>query len=145
MTTCSPAPAHPQEAAAVRTDVPVIEMVKPMIGFPDLRSFGLARLDDDGEICDLRSLEDPDLSFVVVPPHLFFPDYSPEVSDAVVGDLGIESAEDLLTLVVVTLGETAADATANLLAPVLVNHRTRRAAQVVLDDLGLPIRAALVS
>ena len=57
----------------------------------------------------------------------------------------MEHEDDLLTLVVVTLGESAEDATANLLAPVLVNHRTRRAAQVVLDDLDLPIKAHLTA
>ena len=58
---------------------------------------------------------------------------------------GDASEDDLLTLVVVTLGSSAADATANLMAPVLVNHRTRKAAQVVLDDLDLPIKAPLAA
>ena len=48
-------------------------------------------------------------------------------------------------LVVVTLGDTPADATANLLAPVLVNHRTQRAGQYLLSDLDLPMRAPLSS
>ena len=41
------------------------------------------------------------------------------------------------------LSETPADATANLMAPVLVNHRTRQAGQYVLADVDLPIRAPL--
>lgn len=124
-------------------EIPVLEMVHPMIGFPDHHRFALARLDDDGTICDLRSLDDPAISFVVVPPHVFFDDYGPEVDDATVAALELSGAEDLLTLVVVTLGETLPEATANLMAPVLVNHRTLRAAQVVLDDVSLPIRAPL--
>ncbi len=36
-------------------------------------------------------------------------------------------------------------ASANLLAPVLVDHRTRRAFQVVLDDPTLSLRAPLVT
>lgn len=124
-------------------EIPVLEMVQPMIGFPEHHRFGLARLDEDGTVCDLRSLDDPDISFVVVPPHVFFDDYGPEVDDATVAALELSGAEDLLTLVVVTLGETLADATANLMAPVLVNHRTLKAAQVVLDDVALPIRAPL--
>ena len=50
---------------------------------------------------------------------------------------------DLLALVVLTLSDTPADATANLMAPVLVNHRTRQAGQYVLTDVDLPIRAPL--
>ncbi|HSE08505.1 MAG TPA: flagellar assembly protein FliW, partial [Nocardioidaceae bacterium] len=58
--------------------------------------------------------------------------------------LEAETADDLVALVVVTLGEGLADATANLLAPVLVNPSRRLAAQVVLDDAELPLRTPLV-
>jgi flagellar assembly factor FliW len=132
-----------QEDATVSGEIPVLEMVHPFVGFPDHSRFALARLDDEGTVCDLRSVDDPAVSFVVVPPHVFFADYGPEVDDATVAMLGVEGEDDLLTLVVVTLGASAEDATANLLAPVLVNHRTRKAAQVVLDDLDLPIKAPL--
>ena len=145
VTACSPTMARKQEADAVPTDIPVLEMVSPMVGFPEQRHFALARLDETGTVCDLRSLEDPELSFVVVPPHLFFSDYHPEVDDEVVRTLGIESADDLVTLVVVTLGKEPGDATANLLAPVLINHHTRRAAQVLLSDVDLPLRAPLTA
>jgi flagellar assembly factor FliW len=138
-------PSTTQETTSMSGDIPVLEMVHPLIGFPDHHHFALARLDDQGTVCDLRSVEDPAVSFVVVPPHVFFADYGPEVSDATVSELGLESEDDLLTLVVVTLGSSAADATANLMAPVLVNHRTRKAAQVVLDDLDLPIKAPLAA
>ena len=124
-------------------EVPVLEMVQPMVGFPDHRNFALARLDETGLVCDLHSLDDPGLRFVVVSPSPFFSDYSPEIDDSVVAELGVESADDVLALLVVTLGDTAESATANLLAPVLVNHRTRRAGQYLLDDADLPLRAPL--
>jgi flagellar assembly factor FliW len=124
-------------------DLPVIEMVQPLAGFPEHRRFALARLEETGLVCRLRSLDDPDLSFVVAPPHAFFPDYAPEVDESVTSDLGVVDDSDLLALVVLTLGETPAEATANLMAPVLVNHRTRQAGQYVLTDVDLPIRAPL--
>jgi flagellar assembly factor FliW len=149
MTTMTAAPAdveqedlmsHPAESP---TDLPVLEMVHPLQGFPEMRHFALARLDEAGLVCDLRSLEDPELRFVVVPSGAFFADYAPEIDDAVVADLGVETAEDLIALLVVTLGPTPDSATANLLAPVLLNHRTRRAGQYLLDDVELPMRAPL--
>lgn len=133
---------HMTDAAA--DDVPVLEMVAPMLGFPEHRRFALAALDEEGAIYDLRSLEDAELRFVVVPPVLFFSGYSPEIDDATAALLQAEEADDLLALVVVTLGEGLSDATANLLAPVVVNHRKRLAAQVVLDDVDLALRAPLV-
>jgi flagellar assembly factor FliW len=131
------------ETTASGGDIPVLDMVEPMVGFPEQRRFALARLDDTGTICDLRSLDDPSLSFVVVPPGVFFADYAPEIQDDLAASLGADSEQDLLTLVVLTLGDTPAESTANLLAPIVVNHRTRRAGQVVLDDPTLPVRAPL--
>lgn len=124
-------------------DIPVLELVRPMVGFPDLHRFALARLVDDGLICDFRSLDDPQVSFVVVPPGEFFDDYTPEIDDDTVAALGVEEAEDLLTLVLVTLGDSADSATVNLRAPLLINHRNRRATQTILDDQELSMKAPL--
>lgn len=130
--------------AAVPAEIPVLELVEPLPGFPEHRRFALARLDETGVLCALRSLDDPGLRFLVVPPAAFFADYAPEIDDQTARALEAGSTEDVLALVMVNPGDSAHTATANLLAPVLVNHRTRRALQVVLDDAALPLRAPLV-
>ena len=79
----------------------------------------------------------------MLPPGPFFPDYEPEIDDDWAERLELTSSEDALVLVLVTPGATAGEATANLLAPVVINVRTRRAAQIVLDDAALPLRAPL--
>lgn len=133
-----------RSAARVVQEIPVIEMVEPMPGFPGRTRFALVRLDEQGVLCSLKSVEDPELRFLVVPPNVFFPDYTPEIDDATVSALRIERAEDALVLVVVNPGEQAATATANLLAPVVVNTVSRQASQVVLSE-DLPVRAPLVA
>lgn len=134
-----------QEERGVVEEIPVIELVNPMPGFPGHRSFALVRLDDDGMLCALRSLEDPDLRFLVTSPIAFFPDYAPVVEDELVDQLGITDAADVLVLVVLTAGSTLAETTANLLAPILVNTVTRQASQVILDDAGLSVATPLVA
>ena len=124
-------------------DIPVIDLVHPMPGFPGHRQFALVQLDDSGVLCQLRSLDDPDLRFLVVPPHAFFPDYAPEVPDDVVADLEIRAADEAVVLLVLNAGESLASTTANLMAPIVVNTVTRRASQVILDDPALPIAASL--
>lgn len=126
-------------------DIPVIELVHPMPGFPEHRRFALVELDEDGVLCSLRSLDDPDLRFLVASPVPFFPDYAPEVGDEVVADLEIDDASQVLVLLVLTAGATLGETTANLLAPVLVNTVTRRAAQVILNDPDLPLASPLVA
>ncbi|MBB3043025.1 MULTISPECIES: flagellar assembly protein FliW [Nocardioides] len=125
-------------------DIPVIDMVLPMPGFPEHRSWALVQVDDSSDLGSLSSLDEQGLRFLVVPPAAFFPDYAPEVGDDVVAALGIESAADVLVLVVLTTGRGLHDTTANLAAPVLVNLTTRRAGQVVLDQPGLPVAAPLL-
>ncbi len=127
------------------TDIPLIELVQPLPGFPTLRQFALVQLDDDGLLCAFRSVEQPDTRFLVVPPAAFFPEYTPEVDEDAVRDLGIENVDDVLVLVVIKAGASLAESTANLAAPLLVNAVTRRAQQVVLDDPAHALAAPLVA
>lgn len=143
-------------------DIPVIELVQPLPGFPDLRQFALVQLDsvggsedrsedrsgdrsgDGSVLCALCSLEDPDLRFLVLPPSAFFPDYAPVVDDATVAELEITSVDDVLVLVVLNAGDSLGSTTANLAAPVLVNTVTRKARQVILDDPALSVSTPLL-
>ena len=126
-------------------EIPVIDLVHPLPGFPDHHRFALVQLDDAGVLCQLRSLDDPTLRFLVVPPMAFFPEYAPVVGDDVVDDLEIVDADDVVVLLVLNAGDSLTTTTANLLAPVVVNTATRRASQVILDDPDLPIAAPLVA
>lgn len=127
-------------------DLPELVFPAGLPGFPDVRRFALVRWGDgDSPFSLLRSLEDPDLAFVLVPPNLFFPNYAPELDDDTAERLRLHDSEDALVLVMVTVGERAADATANLIAPVVVNRRTREAAQVVLVGSEHDLRTPLVA
>ena len=126
-------------------EIPVIELAQPLPGFPGRERFALVQVDGDGALCSLTSLDDPGLRFLVVPPEQFFPDYSPEVDEAVLTDLGSSSADDLVVLCVLTAGDSLASTTANLAAPVVLDVATRRAVQVVLDDPGLSVATPLIA
>lgn len=142
----------PAEATVTSPEIPVIELVEPMPGFPDHHRFALVQLDDAGVLCALRSLDDssggdpdtPGLRFLVVPPSAFFPDYEVVLPDEVVARLAITSAADVVVLAVVNPGATLDDSTANLLAPVVVNTANRRGVQVLLDA-DHPVRAPLLA
>lgn len=130
--------------ATATTELPVLEFVAPLPGFPDRRRFVLVRVDDSGMLFALTSVEVEGLRFLVVPPAPFFPDYEPEIDDEALAALDTSDVEDLLVLLVINPGATPADATANLMAPIIVSQRTRRAVQLVLSGTGLPVRAQLL-
>ncbi len=91
----------------------------------------------------MRSLEQPDVRFIVGVPGAYFPNYEIELDDHECGDLELTDSADALILVMLTVGRDASTTTANLLAPVVINARTRAAAQVILTGSDWPVRAPL--
>jgi flagellar assembly factor FliW len=126
-------------------ELPVLEFALPMPGFPEQRRYALVQVDDLGLLYSLTAVDGSEVRFMVVPPAPFFPDYSIEVDDEALAALAATEADDLLILLVITAGETAAEATANLMAPIVVAQHSRRAVQLVLGGSGLPVRAPLLA
>jgi flagellar assembly factor FliW len=125
------------------TDLPVIELVSPMPGFPSQRRFVLVRLEETGALYALTSIDLPDLRFLVMPPGAFFPDYTPEIDDETLAALDVRDPANLMVLLVVTAG--VEETTANLMAPIVLDTETRRAVQLVLGGSGLPVRQRLMA
>lgn len=125
-------------------DVPVLDFVSAIPGFPAHRRFVLVRVTEEGVLFALTAVDDPELRFLVVPPAPFFPDYAPEIDEQSLASIGATSADDLMILLVVTAGDTPGSSTANLMAPIIVNQSSRRAIQLVLGGSGLPIHAVLM-
>jgi flagellar assembly factor FliW len=123
--------------------LPVVEIPEGIVGFPELTKYVLVRLDDEGMVFDLRSIEDDRIRFVVVPSLQFFPDYQPEINDEFAAQYSINDSSDALVLLVVTLGASMADCTANLMAPIVLNPHKRIAAQIVLDNPDFSVRVPL--
>ena len=126
------------------SELPEVRFVVPLPGLESLTRFALVRLDDSGLLYSLTSLEDPAVRLIVMSPDVCFPDYAPELDESSAAELGIQVAEDAVTLVVVNAAETFSASTANLLAPIVVHARTGLAAQLLLVGTDHPLRAPLV-
>jgi flagellar assembly factor FliW len=121
--------AETNEGAADILDGGVLDFGGGIPGFPASPKFKMERLAPElGPFCAMRSVNETDIRFVLVPPGALFPDYTIEIDEQHVARLGLESADDAMVLAIVTLGDPPS---ANLLGPVVVNRRTRVAAQVV--------------
>ena len=128
-------------------EVPELTFPVGLPGFADLHRFALSRWGgEDSPYARLVSLDVPDVAFLVAPPEAFFDDYDVELPDEDARVLGLETEDDALVLVMITVGEKAEEATANLLGPLVVNTRARTGLQVVLDDpersTRVPLRSA---
>jgi flagellar assembly factor FliW len=125
--------------------LPELVFESPMPGFEHLSRFALVRLDDVGALFRMQSLEDANVRLVVAAPWACAPDYTPQLDDDICANLDLRSDADAVLLLVVSPGETLTESTVNLLAPIVVNAGTGRAAQVVLTESDHPLRAPLVS
>lgn len=130
------------------TDAPVttptIEFVSPIMGFAEHTAFHLVPLDEAGSLYSLRAADGTGVRLVVVAPGRFFPGYAPEIDDETVTALDLRDGTEAAVLNVVNVGDDPATATVNLLAPIVINHRTMQAAQTVLIGTDLPLRAPLL-
>ena len=96
----------------------------------------------------LQSLEDPGLGFITAPVPTVDPRYRLKVRVEDLEQLGLPLArqprlgEEALALTVVSIRETGP--TANLLAPVLVNLRNRKALQAVSEEPGYSHQHAIL-
>ena len=97
-------------------------------------------VDENSPIDWLQSLDDASVGFPLIEPFLFYPDYGFELSDAHTEALGLDGPEEALVRCVLTVREVPEETTANLLAPIVLNQRTRLGRQVVLQETNLPLR-----
>lgn len=100
---------------------------------------------DNDSMISLQSLEDESLSFILMNPFDFFPDYQPLLSESDLKELNAESEEDISYYVVSVIRDSIADSTVNLKAPLAVNAVNRQAKQVILDNSAYTFRHTLES
>lgn len=123
----------------VRSDR-VITVLGGIIGFPKEKYFVL--LDYNPPFSWLHSTENPDLAFVVVNSAEFGSAYT-DIIPTVDSELGLNSADDLSIMNVVTFRSDPGDATVNLKAPIIVNVQSLVGRQIILDHAELSTRTPL--
>ncbi len=125
-------------------DDKIISFPGGIIGFPDLTDFALMHDSENSDgkgLSFLVSLQEPTFSMPVMNPLLVKDSYNPVVEDDYLIPLGELNEEEMLVLVTVTVPHEIEKMSVNLMAPIIVNVATRKAAQVILnDDEEFPIK-----
>lgn len=107
----------------------VVSFTEGLIGFPSARRFALLEAPrTDSPFRCLACLDVPELGFVVCEPEALWPGY---VAGLPLPE-GIPAGE-VVVLAIVTVPADPAGMTANLMAPLVVDCRTRTGRQLVLD------------
>lgn len=110
----------------------VLHFPQGLIGFPRAHRFVILDHRPGSPFKWMICLEQPDVAFAVVEPDTMVPDYRPPLELAA-RTLGTDPAEVAL-FVIVTIPPDPTAMTVNLMAPVVVDLRTRTSRQLVLED-----------
>ncbi len=113
-------------------DEKIITFEKGIPGFNDLSKYIIINDEDEtSPFCWLQSIEEPELAFVLVNPFLVYPDYKPNLPEAEIEKLGEATPEDYSVLAIVKVPEEIEKMTANLMAPIVINLKTKKGKQVI--------------
>lgn len=117
----------------------IITFNSGLIGLPHLKVFALIEDEESLPIRLLQCVSMPEFVFIVINPFTIYPHYDIEISDEDATELGVSSAGDVLVLAIVTVPEDIRFVTANLLSPIVINMKNKRARQILLSDTDYPI------
>lgn len=110
----------------------IIHFPRGILGFGDYHRYVILK-EDNSAFSYLQSVDEPDLSFVVIMPELVRSDYEVELSAEEIDFLQISSPEDGQVYGIVTIPENIAEMTVNLQAPVVINTKELLGAQLIVQ------------
>lgn len=104
-----------------------------LLGFEKYTKFAL--IDSEYEpFIWLQSTEESNLAFLMIDPFLICSDYEADIDDSALRNIGVDSAEDIIIMTLVTIPKDGSSITANFLGPVVINKKNRKCLQVILND-----------
>lgn len=117
----------------------IINFTSGMYGFDDYKDYVILKDDPKDDIMFLQSIDNIDLSFVIVDPYAIFRNYEPSLNEEDLNELSVKNEDSLKFLVIAIIQENIKDSVVNLKSPIAINPKTRRAKQVILQN-AYPLR-----
>jgi flagellar assembly factor FliW len=121
----------------------VIEFPWGIPGFPNLRHWLPLTVESHPTFVWLQSLDDVSVAIPTADPWTIFENYDPKMPAYAFQSLDIKEASDFATLCVVVVTSMAENMTMNLMAPILINLRNKKARQIMLDGSSYSPREAI--
>jgi len=141
-----PSPAPPPESTSwtlltrkfglitVREDQ-VLYFSNGLYGFPHLKRYLLLEDPRESPLLWLQGLDQPEPAFVVLDPEYLVPDYRAKLLPRFLQVVAAASPEELRILVILTIAPSRPqEGTANLMAPLVINVKTRRGMQIIVEQ-----------
>jgi len=122
----------------------VVDFVCPILGFAEERKYIIINQFEQESFQYLQSITEPNLTFVLANPFHFDEHYDFILEDHWVEELQVQSKEDVAVKVITTV-RSATDITINLAAPIIINNKNQKAAQIVLESSNYSTKFSIIS
>ncbi|MBU0906064.1 MAG: flagellar assembly protein FliW [Firmicutes bacterium] len=113
-------------------------------GFEEENKFTIIPLEESSVYQVLQSVQTPQIAFITVNPFAFT-NYNFDLDESTVHTLEIKSEEDVAIISIVTVKEPFSDSTINLKAPIVINTKSQKAKQAILENSEFPLRHPITS
>lgn len=118
----------------------LFQIPEGILGFENLKNFFFVDPNDQTLILWLQSKEEPALAFPVIEPKIFNPDYSLKLLPSELESLELKDLTDTSVYCILTIPKQVTEMSANLKAPLIINNKTKKGRQIVLQDSKLEVR-----
>jgi flagellar assembly factor FliW len=123
----------------------IIRFDEGIIGFEDFHDFVLLDgSDEPSPFRCLQSTQDGGLAFMLLDPFAVRPDYEIEIDDDAAARLYIEDSDDMAIFAIVVVPENIKMMSFNLKAPIIINARTHKGIQYIVDKGEYGVRHYLI-
>lgn len=102
-------------------------------GFEDEKKFALIPLEDDSPFAYLQSLQTPELTFALVNPFQYFPDYEFKADLEEHSNLEISPENKPYIYTIANIPKNIRDMTINLAAPIVFDPESCTAVQIIIQ------------
>lgn len=118
------------------TEDEVITFDSGMFGFEDKKRYILINFEQDKDVMvNLQSVEDENISFVLMNPFYLQGDYEAGLLESELEALEIgQDTKGVLYYVVCVVKDEIKDSTVNLRSPIVINPEARKGIQIILDN-----------
>lgn len=118
-----------------------ITFARGIFGFENIKEYALLNA-SQWPFYWLQAVEVPDLAFILIDPLIFRPDYSPDVDESDLAELGLkpEEKDRMLVFAIVTVPDDQKKMTANLQGPVIINREKRAGRQFITTNQEWKVR-----
>lgn len=109
----------------------IIQFPEGIPAFEEEKEFILLPL-EEGPFCYLQAIKNDKLCLLMADPFVFFPGYQIDLPDEEIEEIGTDEPEkNLLVYTIITVPEDFRQATANLMAPIIINMSRKKGLQFI--------------